>query len=146
VKPAADLSKLEEVLVLTEKRERESSAEETGHVRAADILAQRLPSVPDKPAVDPKTATGAGTKPVAAGDTPKPPASVASPKKPSITLDEATGSKPKSVNTNPLTATPTTPQPKQVQAPKPIPPANSPVPPPASQTPAQPPDAGTAPQ
>ena len=135
VKPAADLSKLEEVLVLTEKRERESSAEETGHVRAADILAQRLPSVPDKPAADPKAAGGAGTKP-AASDTPKPPATALSPKKPSIALDEATGSKPKTTNTNPLTTAPTTPKPKQF----------APATPPPSQTPAQSPDAGTAPQ
>ncbi|HTS35290.1 MAG TPA: rod shape-determining protein MreC [Candidatus Solibacter sp.] len=49
VKPAADLSKLEEVLVLVEKRERDAVADDT-HTRAADILAQRLPSVPEKPA------------------------------------------------------------------------------------------------
>ena len=48
VKPAANLSKLEEVLVLLEKQERQAIAEEK-RVRAADILAQRLPSVPDKP-------------------------------------------------------------------------------------------------
>jgi rod shape-determining protein MreC len=50
VKPSTDLSKLEEVLVLVEKQEREPVAEATTHVRAADILAARLPSVPDKPA------------------------------------------------------------------------------------------------
>lgn len=51
VKPAADLSRLEEVLVVTEKKEREPVAESSGgRVRAADILAQRLPSVPDKSA------------------------------------------------------------------------------------------------
>jgi rod shape-determining protein MreC len=50
VKPAADLSRLEEVLVVTEKQERQPVAENSGRVRAADILAQRLPSVPDKPA------------------------------------------------------------------------------------------------
>ncbi len=48
IKPAANLSKLEEVLVLLEKQERQAVAEEK-RVRAADILAQRLPSVPDKP-------------------------------------------------------------------------------------------------
>ncbi len=51
VKSAADLSKLEEVLVLVEKQERQSTAEDTSRERAADILAQRLPSVPDKPPV-----------------------------------------------------------------------------------------------
>jgi rod shape-determining protein MreC len=50
VKPAADLSRLEEVLVVTEKEEREAVAESGTRVRAADILARRLPSVPDKPA------------------------------------------------------------------------------------------------
>jgi rod shape-determining protein MreC len=50
VKPAADLSKLEEVLVLVEKQERQAVVEDTGRVRAVDILAQRLPSVPEKPA------------------------------------------------------------------------------------------------
>jgi rod shape-determining protein MreC len=58
VKPAADLSRLEEVLVVTQKQEREAVAEGSGRVRAADILAQRLPSVPDKPAVDAKAASG----------------------------------------------------------------------------------------
>jgi len=58
IKPAADLSKLEEVLVLVEKQERTATAEDAVHLRASDILAQRLPSVPDKPAVDAKSATG----------------------------------------------------------------------------------------
>lgn len=50
IKPAADLSKLEEVLVVVQKHEREATADDGARVRAADILAQRLPSVPDKPA------------------------------------------------------------------------------------------------
>jgi rod shape-determining protein MreC len=52
IKPATDLSKLEEVLVLVEKQERQASTEDTSRARAADILAARLPSVPDKPATD----------------------------------------------------------------------------------------------
>jgi rod shape-determining protein MreC len=52
VKPAADLSRLEEVLVVTEKQEQSAVADSGTRVRAADILAQRLPSVPDKPAVE----------------------------------------------------------------------------------------------
>lgn len=59
IKPAANLSKLEEVLVLVEKQERQATAEENVRVRAADILAQRLPSVPDKPATDANAAVGA---------------------------------------------------------------------------------------
>jgi rod shape-determining protein MreC len=68
VKPAADLSRLEEVLVVTEKQEREPAVTQSGgKVRAADILAQRLPSVPDKPA------TVAGTTPAASGGVKLPP-------------------------------------------------------------------------
>jgi len=69
IKPAADLSRLEEVLVLIEKQERQAVADDNVRIRAADILAQRLPSVPDKPAVDPNappSAVPGATKPVAA--------------------------------------------------------------------------------
>jgi len=59
IRPAADLSKLEEVLVLTEKQERQATAEDHVRVRAADILAQRLPSVPDKPVTDPNAKSSA---------------------------------------------------------------------------------------
>src|SRR5579872_2799607 len=51
IKAAADLSRLEEVLVITEKQELSPAADIGTKVRAADILAQRLPSVPEKPAV-----------------------------------------------------------------------------------------------
>jgi len=73
IKPAADLSKLEEVLVLVEKQERQAVADTHERVRAADILAQRLPSVPDKPAVDPNATAGAanpGAKPASGSATP----------------------------------------------------------------------------
>ncbi len=49
VKAAAILTHLEEVLVITKKEEHEASASTAVPTRAADILAQRLPSVPDKP-------------------------------------------------------------------------------------------------
>ncbi|MGA8272894.1 MAG: rod shape-determining protein MreC [Candidatus Sulfotelmatobacter sp.] len=52
VKPAADLNRLEEVLVVTEKQERNEVVDTGVRVRAADILAQRLPSVPEKPVID----------------------------------------------------------------------------------------------
>ena len=52
VKPAADLSRLEEVLVITQQEEKEPVASETAPLRAADILAERLPAVPAKPAPD----------------------------------------------------------------------------------------------
>ena len=68
VKPSADLSRLEEVLVVTEKQEENAVAESGVRVRAADILAQRLPSVPEKPVADAaaEAAGGSGSgKPVA---------------------------------------------------------------------------------
>ena len=49
VKPSANLSRLEEVLVITKERGSRASVAETNSVRAVDILTQRLPSVPDKP-------------------------------------------------------------------------------------------------
>ena len=54
LKPAADLSRLEEVLVVTsfESRSPDASADESP-LRAADILAERLPQVPK---TEPKTA------------------------------------------------------------------------------------------
>lgn len=50
VKPSVNLSKLEEVLVVTEKQERVPAMADKQSERAVDILARRLPSVPDKPA------------------------------------------------------------------------------------------------
>lgn len=60
IKPTADLSKLEEVLVVVEKQEKQATADDKARVRAADILAQRLPSVPDRPTAD---AASVGIKP-----------------------------------------------------------------------------------
>lgn len=57
VKPAAALNHLEEVLVITKKQEREPDKTAVTSMRAADILAQRLPQVPDKPVETAKTAT-----------------------------------------------------------------------------------------
>ncbi|HKS73348.1 MAG TPA: rod shape-determining protein MreC [Terriglobales bacterium] len=60
VKPAANLSRLEEVLVITKLEEKTPDVAETGSARAIDILAQRLPSVPDKPAEAPNKPAAAG--------------------------------------------------------------------------------------
>ena len=49
VHPAADLSRLEEVLVVTKIDERQAEPDQTGATRAIDILAARLPTVPPKP-------------------------------------------------------------------------------------------------
>jgi len=76
IKTAANLDKLEEVLVLVEKQERQATAEDNIRARAADILAQRLPSVPDKPATDSGAATAAAA--AAVTGTPAGPAKPAS--------------------------------------------------------------------
>ena len=70
VKPTANLGQIEEVLVITRKEEREPSAAETGPVRAVDILAQRLPSVPDKPPTPDTNKTDAGKPAQTAVNTP----------------------------------------------------------------------------
>ncbi|MBZ5663863.1 MAG: rod shape-determining protein MreC [Acidobacteriia bacterium] len=70
VRPAADLSKLEEVLVVTKIDERQAQPDQAGAARAVDILAERLPSVPQKPENAEK---GAGTAaPTTAGSDAKP--------------------------------------------------------------------------
>jgi rod shape-determining protein MreC len=72
VRPAASLNHLEEVLVITKKQEREPTAvSAAAPVRAADILAQRLPSVPDKPE-QPATGSAVATDGRTAAVPPKP--------------------------------------------------------------------------
>jgi rod shape-determining protein MreC len=70
VKPAARLSKLEEVLVVTKVEDRAPAAESTGSMRAVDVLTRRLPSVPDTPAGNPPSPAPVGPKP--SGSTPEP--------------------------------------------------------------------------
>jgi rod shape-determining protein MreC len=69
VTPAAELNRLEEVLVITKIVEKAPDANELkGILRASDILAERLPSVPVKPPADDKTkpaTTTSGTQPAA---------------------------------------------------------------------------------
>lgn len=60
VKPTVNLSRLEEVLIVTKIDERQATPDQTGPVRAADVLAERLPTVPPKPA-EPVGATANGT-------------------------------------------------------------------------------------
>ncbi len=66
VRPAADLSRLEEVLVVTKIDERQTEPSQTGAARAVDILASRLPGVPSKPEDATKNATGAAAPGTAA--------------------------------------------------------------------------------
>jgi rod shape-determining protein MreC len=70
VKTGSNLSKLEEVLVITQIKDRSPAVDTAGPVRAIDILTQRLPFVPEKPAADPKTPPG--TAPSTPGSTAKP--------------------------------------------------------------------------
>ena len=64
VHPAANLGKLEEVLVITQEEDKTVVAP-TAPLRAVDILAQRLPSVPDKPPDAASSAAPPGTSNVA---------------------------------------------------------------------------------
>jgi rod shape-determining protein MreC len=112
VRPAANLSKLEEVLIVVQKQERQALAEAAPRVRAADILAQRLPSVPDKPAA-PTTAAGtvpmSGTAGGAVGTPGSKPAGKPVQAKPSA----PTSAQPGAAQTSPAQASPT---PAPVQA------------------------------
>ena len=63
VRPAADLGKLEEVLVVTKIDERQAQPDQTGTARAVDILAERLPGVPQKPDAEKTVAPGTTASP-----------------------------------------------------------------------------------
>jgi rod shape-determining protein MreC len=96
LKPAANLSRLEEVLVITEIQVQDvESAESQTPVRASDILAQRLPSVPKKPpATSPqqqKSAQGQNAARQSPAATVKPGAAPAAAR-------ESTGSAPDTIN------------------------------------------------
>ena len=82
VKPAADLNRLEEVLVVTKIAEETPEPGSATNLRAADILSERLPSVPkpdetkkagaDKAAAPASVAPAGGAKPKAAATTIQP--------------------------------------------------------------------------
>ena len=129
VTPAADLNRLEEVLVVTKIVEKAPDANDlSGPIRASDILAERLPSVPEKAAEDPKQDGSAGASP--ATKAPVNSATSGAPSKPAAGLGEAvasTGTSPKATNaasqtpdksppktgsTTPKTATPAENKPK----------------------------------
>ena len=138
VRPAADLNRLEEVLVVTKIDERQAQPDQSGAMRAVDILAERLPTVPTKPenpaegAVKPNAAPPTATT----GSTP-PGTGVAKPK-PSIGIGgtatatpQGTGAANASTSTtgavkkpleNPLTK-PSSPPVNPAEKPKPQPPA-----------------------
>ena len=120
IQPFTNLSRLEEVLVITQKAEKAPAVTEAGPTRAVDVLSQRLPSVPDKPpevlkkpaATDKETnqATAKPNRPEVAGTTipkasgtPKPAANVGSAPKAAaapVTVKPATTSKPEPITIN----------------------------------------------
>ncbi len=70
IKPAADLRRLEEVMVVTKMAEEAPTvAAGPSPMRAADILAQRLPSIPKQDANAPKSPGGPTTGATATGAT-----------------------------------------------------------------------------
>jgi rod shape-determining protein MreC len=82
VHPAADLGRLEEVLVVTKIDERQAEPDQTGATRAIDILAARLPTVPPNPDATKGAATGTvGSGTGVTGSAP-PSAAKTAPKKP----------------------------------------------------------------
>ena len=131
VKPAAALTHLEEVLVITKQEQRETASPTQG-MRAADILAQRLPSVPDKPPAPPKPAPAkvATTSPNAATSNP----AASNPAAAGPATSDPSGSQVKPAVTKPKPANPATltteqvkqPVTKTVSEPLSEPPANTP--------------------
>ncbi len=63
--PSAQLDRVEEVLVVTKVTEHEPDTAALGRIRAADVLAERLPTVPVKPAPADATKPAAGNVPQA---------------------------------------------------------------------------------
>ncbi|MFZ1919516.1 MAG: rod shape-determining protein MreC [Terriglobales bacterium] len=98
VRPAAQLSRLEEVLVVTKIDERQAEPEQAGPMRAVDILAERLPTVPPKEdaatqGTDKTTAGGTGAAPPSAAvpNVSAPSGGAASPSVPKTTTPQAAG-------------------------------------------------------
>lgn len=102
VKPAAGLSRLEEVLVITQIDERQYTGPDVaGPMSASDILAERLPSVPQKAPV----VTEAGEAPAIAKRTIANPAPIKPPIGKPATTEPATTNPP---NAKPATTKPST--------------------------------------
>ncbi len=104
VKPSADLSRLEEVLVITKTIEKEpEAAEASGPVRASDILAQRLPTVEKKPPAE-SAKPGAALAPAAGAAAPAAKPGVVAATKPTA----ETTARPKPEAVKPAAAAPAT--------------------------------------
>jgi rod shape-determining protein MreC len=107
VKPAADLRRLEEVLVITKMTEETPAvASGSNSLRAADILSQRLPSIPKIDPNAPKTPGAAAT--ATPTPTPKPAGTTATEPKKEGTATAAAGTKPASGTSTSPAKTPAT--------------------------------------
>ena len=136
VKPAADLSRLEEVLVITRMAEETQSATGPAPMRAADILSQRLPSIPKQDANAAKVPGGTTTGVPGATPSPTP---VKVPKPAGAATDQKPGN---AVQWNPPLTGPGTATPGSAPNPlKPPPVGTGPATPAAN--PLKPPAAGT---
>src|SRR5208282_5850551 len=133
VHPAADLNRLEEVLVVTKIDERQAEPDQTGATRAIDILAERLPSVPPKPDDAAKsvpgtakpstiasTAAGSDAKPKTASPQAATTTAAPAPRKPPMSA-RATGASAGTVSdASPATPANSTGSPVSKPAPKPV--------------------------
>lgn len=90
VRAAADLNRLEEVLVVTKIDERQAEPEQDGPIRAVDILAERLPTVPPKP----DTATEGAPKTPAISPSATSGTQASGSEKPTTTVNPALGATP----------------------------------------------------
>jgi len=86
VKPAISLSRLEEVLVVTKIDERQTEPDRSATARAADILSERLPTVPPKA----ENAPGGAAAPSSSSSAPKPAAEAKPKVSPSATVPNGT--------------------------------------------------------
>jgi rod shape-determining protein MreC len=127
---AANLGKLEEVLVITRQESKTPVVDSSVPMRAVDILAQRLPSVPDKPAADASQTGGPAdsetSHPALTANPPLGPGGASTP--PSASAKATGQAKPGAAAGRPVQrAAPAAPQtdasPTQPPSPPPVPPA-----------------------
>jgi rod shape-determining protein MreC len=109
LKPAAKLDRLEEVLVVTEIKNQEPDTKDLGPIRAADILAARLPSVPQQTTPAPGTTAAPAQNAVPATQNPVTPQNST----PQTSIPKSTAKPATDTSTAPKT-TPKTESPKSV--------------------------------
>ncbi|HVJ05543.1 MAG TPA: rod shape-determining protein MreC [Candidatus Saccharimonadales bacterium] len=101
LKPAVDLNRLEEVLVITQQKARTPDTTGLGPIRASDILAQHLPGVPPSPGTPQQDAASGQAAPIASnensagGAAQRPTPATSKPVTPKTVSPAASGVKPK---------------------------------------------------